>query len=87
MASLEKRRAMSESRVLDISKLLKPMRRDAVAGGSFGDVFQYIHADGRLCAVKSLRPFAVDTQGDPKILIRVCLKTTPAFFSVSQCEL
>ncbi|KLO16844.1 kinase-like protein [Schizopora paradoxa] len=70
MTSLEKRRAMSESRVLDISALLKPLRRDPVAGGSFGDVFQYSHSDGRLCAVKSLRPFAIDTQGDPRSLIR-----------------
>ncbi len=70
MTSLEKRRAMSESRVLDISALLEPLRRDAVAGGSFGDVFQYRHRDGRLCAVKSLRPHAINVE-DPHALTKV----------------
>lgn len=70
MTSLEDRRAMSESRVLDISSLLELLHRGPVTGGAFGDVFQYKHKDGRLCAVKSLRRFAID-DSDPDALTRV----------------
>ncbi len=55
MASPEKLRAMSESRVFDLTLLLQPLGLDPVGLGSFGDVYKYKLKDGRLCAVKSLR--------------------------------